>query len=401
MSVAMASAQTPDLPHGYAWLADNAVERNLFFEPAMIEPALRHLAPGGVDLCMATDAEFAIPRAAMPVFRARGRFGPVPTPVPLAVWHHPYSMVGTPLVSPEEPEKALDALFAKAARRQDCPPVLLMQKVLADGPVWPLIQKVVEDSDRRLHVLETTSRAGLRLDAGAAKSATLRSILGGKSAQSVKASRRKLGEHGALSHTTATSPDEVRNALAIFLALEAGGWKGRGGTALISSGHDDFARQIGSNLAQEGRTRVDLTMLHEEGKNPRAIAGTFSIRAGTDDAPIWMPWKIAFDEAFMRAGPGALTLADLTERLLQEAKESEQPFMIDSLAAPESLLARRLWHDQWTLVDVLIDLKPGGSGAFGPILLAEKARKSAYAAGKTARAAIKHAASQAQNALKR
>jgi hypothetical protein len=124
---------------------------------------LRHLAPDGVELCVATDPENAIPRAAMPVVRARGRYGPVPTPSPLMVWHHPYSMVGTPLVSPEEPETALDALFAKAARRQDGPPVLLMQKVLADGPVWPLIQKVVEDSGRRLHILESTPRAGIRL----------------------------------------------------------------------------------------------------------------------------------------------------------------------------------------------------------------------------------------------
>lgn len=401
MSAAALTDQPFSLPLGYDWLAANAVERNLFFEPAMIEPALRHLAQEGVELCVATDPENAIPRAAMPVVRARGRYGPVPTPSPLMVWHHPYSMVGTPLVSPEEPEKALGALFAKAARRQDGPPVLLMQKVLADGPVWPLIQKVVEDSGRRLHILESTPRAGLRLDAEAAKTATLRSILGGKSTQSVKASRRKLGAHGELSHTTATSPEDVRAALAVFLALEAGGWKGRSGTALISSGHDGFARQIGSNLAHEGRTRIDLTMLHEEGKKPRPIAGTFSIKAGTHDAPIWMPWKIAFDEAFVRAGPGALTLADLTDRLLQEAKTATQPLMIDSLADPESLLARRLWRDQWTLVDVVIDLKPGGSGAFAPILLAEKARKSAFVAGKAARAAIKRAAKQAQAALKR
>jgi CelD/BcsL family acetyltransferase involved in cellulose biosynthesis len=398
MSIAT-TTPSPDLPVGYDWLASNAVERNIFFEPQVMEPALRHLAPDGADLCMATDPQDAIPRAAIPLRRAQRRYGPVPTPVPLAVWHHPYSMVATPLVSPEDPAGALEALLAKAARRQDGPPVLLIQKMLTDGPVWQLLQQVIKTSGRRLHVLETTQRAGLKLDVEATKAATLRTILGGKSTRSIKASRRKLGEHGALSHTTATSPDDVGNALATFLALEAGGWKGRSGTALISAGHDGFACEMAENLASDGRAHIDLTMLHEPGKNPRAIAGTLSIKAGSEDAPIWMPWKIAFDEAFVRAGPGALALADLTERLLQEAQEVEQPFRIDSLAAPENLLARRLWHDHWTLVDVLIDLKPGGSGAFGPILMAEKARKSAYAAGKTARAAIKRAAKRAQEAL--
>lgn len=398
MSVAT-TTPSPDLPVGYNWLAANAVERNIFFEPQILEPALRHLAPDGVDLCIATDPQDAIPRAAIPLCRAQGRYGPVPTPVPLAVWHHPYSMVATPLVSPEDPAGALEALLAKAARRQDGPPVLLIQKMLTDGPVWQLLQQVIETSGRRLHVLETTLRAGLKLDAEAAKAATLRTLLGGKSTQSIKASRRKLGEHGALSYTTATSPAEVSNALETFLALEAGGWKGRSGTALISIGHDGFAREMAESLTNESRARIDLTTLHETGKNPRAIAGTFSIKAGTEDAPIWMPWKTAYDEAFERAGPGALTLADLTGRLLQDAQETKHPLMLDSLAAPESVIAHRLWRDHWTLVDVLIDLKPGGSGAFGPILMAEKARKSAYVAGKTARAAIKSAAKRAQAAL--
>jgi hypothetical protein len=401
MSVALANADTPDLPRGYAWLAANAVERNLFFEPAMIEPALHHLAPEGVDLCVATDAEFAIPRAAMPVVRTRGRYGPVPTPVPLEVWHHPYSMVGTPLVSPEEPEKALEALFAKAARRQDGPPVLLMQKVLADGPVWPLIQKVIEASGRRLHVLQSTPRAGVRLQDDDVANATLRKLIGKKSAQSINASRRKLGDHGALSHTTAAVLDEIDDALDKFLALEAAGWKGRGGTALGTLGHDGFARQTVLALAADGRALVDLTLLAADGHASHPIAGTVSIRAGSNEAPIWMPWKTAFDETFIDAGPGALTLADLTDRLLQEAQAQRQPLLLDSLASPESVIARRLWRDQWTLVDVMIDLKPGGSGAFGPILLAEKARKSAFVAGKAARSAIKRAAKQAQAALKR
>jgi hypothetical protein len=389
----------PTLPLCYAWLAETALERNIFFEPQIIEPALRHLAPDGVEVCVAVDLKSALPRAAMPVHRPQGRYGLLP--VPLTVWHHPYSMVGTPLVSPDDPAQALDALLTQAAHRQDGPPVLLMPKLLADGPVWPLLQRVVDDSGRRMQVLQSTSRAGLRLNAEAAADASLRTIIGSKSNRSINASRRKLADHGALSHTTATSRGDVPEALAIFLALEAKGWKGRNGTALATLGHDGFVLAMAANLAKEERVRVDLTWLQRPGHEPQAIAGTIAIAAGTNDAPIWMPWKIAYDETLTEAGPGALGLANLTDRLLQHAQEAGQPLLIDSLATPGSVVANRLWRDPWTLVDVLIDLKPGGSAAFGAILAAEKVRRSAYDTAKNARAAIKRAAKRAQKAIGR
>lgn len=398
MSVATITT-APDLPHGYAWLAANAVEHNIFFEPQMMEPALRHLASEGVELCLATDPQDGIPRAAIPVYRPHGRYGPMPTPLPLAVWHHPYSMLATPLVSPEDPSAALEALLAKAGRRHDGPPVLLMQNILADSTVWPMLQQVIEASGRRFHILETRQRAGLKRDVEETKAATLRQLLGKKSAQSIKASRRKLGEHGALSHTIAMAPDEMPEAVSIFLALEAGGWKGRNGTALRSLGHDGFALETAMNLAENSRARVDLTLLQTPGAEPKPIAGALSIKAGNTETPIWMPWKTAYDETFIKAAPGALALADLTEKLLADVQSANQPLLLDSLAAPNSVIAHRLWRDHWTLIDVLIDLQPGGSSAFGPILVAEKARKSAFVAGKAARAAIKRAAKRAQTAL--
>ena len=372
----------PTLPYGYPQLADQTVERNVFFEPQMLAPALDHLAPESVQFCVAAEPETGIALAAMPVARAQGRYGPLPTPVPLTVWHHPYSMVGTPLISTEEPDLALQKLLAKALDRCDGPPVLLMPMIRVDGPFWPLLQDILKATNRRYRVLESYQRAGLSV--ADPKAVTLRKLIGKKSAQSIRASRRKLQERGTLDHDAARHPADIGAALERFLALEAGGWKGRTGTALSSIGHEGFARDAVLALAETGRSRVDIMTL-----DGTPVAATLSICAGSEKAPLWMPWKTAYDEAHADAAPGSVALHDLTEALLTQSAEANTPFLLDSLAGPESVIANRLWRHPWSFVDVIVDLKPGGSAAFRPIIMAETARRSAYLTAKAARRAIK------------
>lgn len=372
----------PTLPYGYPQLADQTVERNVFFEPQMLAPALDHLAPEGVQFCVAAEPETGIALAAMPVARAQGRYGPLPTPVPLTVWHHPYSMVGTPLISTDEPDLALQKLLAKALDRRDGPPVLLMPMIRVDGPFWPLLQDILKATGRRYRVLESYQRAGLNVTDP--KAVTLRKLIGKKSAQSIRASRRKLQERGTLDHNTATHPADIEAALERFFALEAGGWKGRTGTALSSIGHEGFARDTILALAETGRSRVDIMTL-----DGTPVAATLSICAGSKKAPLWMPWKTAYDETHADAAPGSVALHDLTEALLTQSAQTNTPFLLDSLAGPESVIANRLWRHPWSFVDVIVDLKPGGSAAFRPIIMAETARRSAYLTAKAARHAIR------------
>lgn len=387
-----ASWTTRDLPPGYTWLAANALERNIFFEPAILTAALQHLAPDALSLCVASDPDSGLALAAMPLRRTPRRYGPLPTPVPLAVWHHPYSMVGTPLVSPEFPEQALAALLARAGRIDGGPSVLLMPMVRDDGPLWPLLLQVLKDTHRRYHVLATHDRAGLHIThAHDVAQATLASVGTKKSAQSIRASRKKAAALGTLHHGVARQGEELMVALDAFLALEASGWKGKRGTALASIGHDAFARQAVLALAQQGQVRIDITRI---GDTP--IAGTLSIRSGPPETPLWMPWKTAFDERFMACAPGVMTLANLTEDLLVQAHAHGTPMLLDSLAGSDSQIGNRLWRQRWLFHDLIIDLKPGGSAAFGPIILAEKARQSAFLAAKAARRAVKNATASAK-----
>src|ERR1700741_309828 len=59
-------------------------------------------------------------------------------------------------------------------------------------------------------------------------------VMAPKKRKELRRQRKRLGDLGAPAPHTATKAAEVAVALADFLALEAGGWKGRAGTAAQS-----------------------------------------------------------------------------------------------------------------------------------------------------------------------
>jgi hypothetical protein len=376
--VSLNTQNAHSLPFGYVWLAEQALEANLFFEPAFLLPSLEHLASKEIDICVARDSESGVPLATLPVRRARGRYGPVPTPQPLVTWLSPYAMLGTPLVSSEDPELALEKLLDTLAQRRDGAPVLLLPMLPQASKVWPLLQNVVATSGRRMTVLRTFQRAGLTVkDPGVQN---LHSLLGKNSFRSHKKSRKQFSALGALTHEVATEPSTMARALDAFFALEASGWKGRSGTAMRTTGHEAFASTAVMGLVAEGRARADLTLL-----DGTPIAGTLSLSQPGLHGPVWMPWKIAYDERYALQGAGARSLADLTEHLLAQADEQGVALELDSLASPDSVLANRMWRHPRVFIDVAIDLQPGGSAAFSAILVAERARERAYKAARYAR----------------
>lgn len=375
-------------------LAARTLETNIFYEPALLQSALTHLATDAVKLCTSTNPETGALTAALPVVRAKGRYGPLSiVPTPLIGWQHPYAMVGTPLVERVSAEASLGNLFDAISDQFNRAKVLLLRHVRSDGPLWPVLKTALEHTGRRSCVLETYDRAGLDISDPA--QTTLRKLIGKKSASSIRASRRKLGELGTVKHQSADKAEALTEALETFLKLEASGWKGRAGTALLTSGagHAAFVREGIMQLAASQRARVDIISLNGE-----PVAGTLSIRGGTDVAPNWMPWKTAYDERFADYGPGSLTLHEVTETLLCDAQENGTPLMLDSLAVSDSVIANRLWRHRWTFADILIDLSPSGSAAFAPIRMAERARAAArQVARTTAKRARYHLRSRGQD----
>src|SRR5690606_12316189 len=83
--------------------------------------------------------------------------------------------------------------------------------------------------------------------------AYLQKVLSASSRKKLRQHRRRLAEKGAITTTIITAPEAVRGALEQFLAMEAAGWKGRAGTALLSDAGDAaFMRGAVGALADLG-----------------------------------------------------------------------------------------------------------------------------------------------------
>jgi hypothetical protein len=185
---------------------------------------------------------------------------------------------------------------------------------------------------------------------------------------------RRLADRGALLFTATAEPAGVAEALDDFLALEAGGWKGRAGTA---AAHDDavqgFIETALYALATERKVAINRLLL-----DGRPIAATITLRSG-DTA--WY-WKTAYDERLARYAPGMLLTAALTEELAEDSAIVRT----DSAAAPDNFVLDQIWRERLTLSDRLIATRP--TAPFDRARRLEKLRGTVLTAAKSIRARL-------------
>ena len=102
----------------------------------------------------------------------------------------------------------------------------------------------------------------------------------------------------------------MSEALEHFLQMEASGWKGRQGTALLCSAADAaFARTAVGALADQGSACIHALTLDR-----RPVSMQIVLRAG----PAAFTWKIAYDETLHDVSPGMLLLEDYTAAFLND-----------------------------------------------------------------------------------
>ena len=205
------------------------------------------------------------------------------------------------------------------------------------------IRTVLARDGLRLRVLSAYQRA--QLDATRDADELLRDALGPKKLKELRRQRQRLAEHGALRFDVARTPHEVASALEIFLALEAGGWKGKRGTALSQhAGDAAFIRRATSAMAEIGR--CEIITLHA-GDTP--VASGIVVRH--QDRAFF--FKIGIDEHFAKYSPGAQLTLDLTRHLCADPAIASA----DSTAAPGHPMIDPIWRGRFAIGDVLIPLR--------------------------------------------
>lgn len=262
-------------------------------------------------------------------------------PLPALVSAHPYGTLCSPLIDRDCPIEAATQLLQQA--RQAGAHALVLNDVALDGAAMKMLNQVLERDGLTPRVLSSYIRASL--DATQDDETLLRDALGAKKLKELRRQRHRLEEHGPVTFEVARRPDEIGLALETFLQLEASGWKGKRGTALVQhAGDAAFIRRAVPALAEIAQCEI-ITLR----------AGAIPIAAGIvlrhQDRAFF--FKLGIDERFARYSPGVQLTLDLTRHLCADPAITSA----DSTASADHPMINRIWRGRFAIGDVVIPLR--------------------------------------------
>ncbi|OPY95189.1 acyl-CoA acyltransferase [Bradyrhizobium sacchari] len=326
-------------PGQWRALAQRAIERNGYYLPGW-ELAVSATARGraGASALPAFDSSSARLIGLMPV---TSLWHAQKIPLPALVSAHPYGTLCSPLIDRDAPLEAASRLLQQA--REAGAHALVLNDVAVDGAAMNALRQVLNRDGLKPRVLSSYIRASL--DATQDGEILLRDALGTKKLKELRRQRHRLEEHGPVVFEVARSPDEIRPALETFLQLEASGWKGKRGTALIQhAGDTTFIRRAVPALAETAQCEIATLR-----------AGTIPVAAGIvlrhQDRAFF--FKLGIDEGFAKYSPGVQLTLDLTRHLCADPAIASA----DSTASADHPMINPIWRGRFAIGDVLIPLR--------------------------------------------
>lgn len=331
-------------------LAEASPEANAFLEPAMLDAAQRAdpsvpiiilLAwEDGAEDCMIGAWAFA---------RRTGLFERLHAP---AV---PFGTLATPVIRPGWTETVLAAWLAHLDAERAMPKLLELTPVDATGPVGLAIDRLVAARRCSRHIVARHHRPMLESNLDA--DTYLRQAVSGSRRSKLRQLRAKLGRKGALRRVVHEG-GAVPGATEQFLTLEARGWKGRRGSAIVvNPARAAFVRGMLGALSERGCAAISALTLDE-----RPVSMCVLLRSGRTA----YTWKIAYDEAVGACSPGYQLALDDTAMLLADPAIART----DSCAAGEIGIMSELWRERAESVDVFLGVPPGGGARFKAVMAA-------------------------------
>lgn len=332
-----------------AWrdLSQRALVDNLFYDPDFALSAAGAFG-AGVQVALVGDRAPEEPGlrllAAWPVRCSRCRWG---LPLTLVMgWMHDFGVFGVPLLDAVEAPRALDALFLGLRRLAG--KRLMLTFAPTDGAFAKLLDERLAYHGLRQARFWPHERAFLDLGRRslAERTASL-DHLSSRRRRKIRLGNERLEADGAVTFETVRDPAELGAALDDYLALEAGGWKGRRGTAIAAiPSQTKMIRGAVSALGGRGAVRIDRLR-----RNGLTLASTVNF---VTRRQVWI-LKISFDEAVARHSPGLQLLHRLTRNLIDDPTIAT----CDSCAAPNSALPETVWTDRLALAHILIETQGG------------------------------------------
>jgi CelD/BcsL family acetyltransferase involved in cellulose biosynthesis len=261
----------------------------------------------------------------------------------------PVSFFGLPHLGRDTGSAALQALL----RKVDGP--LLMHSVPVDGELW----KAIEEASGHVDVLATWDRAVLRPRSTFAE--WFDTNFERKRRKEYRRLQARLAEQGQFEAFDLRPGDAPAAWIDDLLKLEAAGWKGQRGTALMAnSAVVATLHEAAKGLAEAGRLRFWKLAL-----DGRPIAMMYAV---VDGSEAWLG-KIAFDETWAKYSPGVLLILHATERIFAEGITQA-----DSCAIPDHPMINHLWRDRLKVADVMIAAPTVSGSRFRFTVMAERLR---------------------------
>ena len=346
-------------------LAAHAAEPNVFYEPGFALAAASSLGRD-VEAILVWSADLPRRLVGLFPFRVAARRYGIKLPV-LTGWTHPFAPLGTPLIDRDSAGTVVGSFLGHVATDAPLPKIVLLPLLDDSGPIAQALRATVERSGGAHATFGRHRRAVLQPDGDTAH--YVEHAIGKKRVKEFKRLRRRLAEVGPVAFEVARSPAAVTAALQDFLALEAKGWKGGAGTALIQNPElRHFAETAVYTLARHGQAGVARLLV---GSRPIACIVTLQSGGGA-----WC-WKVAYDEGLARFSPGVQAMMDLTGALLAD----DTVTFADSCATPDHPMIDHLWRERLAMTDLMIGLQRGTGFAVACRLESVRRRAVAWARG--------------------
>jgi len=340
-------------------LVGDLCEPNVFYEPWMLEPAMRHLGgdqhfefvciyctDGGQRLC-----------GFFPLVRA-----PLHEHMPFQVyclWQHPHCFRCIPLIRRGFADRCWAALFDWLKEVPFNQRLLRVERLPGKGEsARALTRLMARDASLQGYVQEHESAF---LNVAESGDEALRQAMSGKTLAKMRRQQRRLAENGELDFADVDGNTDLEALINEFLELEAKGWKGDCGTAMAKvPGEEAFFREVMKAAFDLGRLSF-LTMR----LNGRMIAGQSTLIA----PPGSFGFKIAYDENFSKYSPGSLLEIEKVRRLHDETDPARpKTLWADSCSAAGNGPAYRCWPDRQPIMKYWIAVGAGPSALFVKLL---------------------------------
>jgi len=342
------AAQLADLRPAWTDLLARADAPNVFMDPALVCSAAENSTTPIRALLAWRSVEGRRQLAGLWAFAVgRARKSVLPFEV-LNIPVLPFWYLATPVIDRNVLEETLEAMLDCIAADNSLPKIISLES-MGEGATLDALTRVLAGRNSAPLVFERFNRPTLASSLDG--KAYLENALSSSSRKKLRQHRRRLSEQGVLTSVVASEPEAVRCALEEFLALEASGWKGQQGTALLcSDSNAAFMRAGVGAMAEQGR--ASFHSLRLDGK---AISMQLVVRAGTAA----FTWKTAYDERFRDFSPGMLLLEDYTAALLAD----ERVAFADSCSHDDSGFMSA-WTERQSVTDLWIDARRGNSLEF-------------------------------------